>query len=271
MVEIIWTPSETHFLHDMNILQMSDAKIKIVIVNPAIYAKQKLVRMFQKTRISEMQKGNFISDMLDGKKVLEDENYLTDKVKTEILELINQSKAPLTDEIERLKADIFSETELSPILSRCIGLSKKLKVPNDRIKWLENELYGYQSVPEGETSSDQPLWKLYPHDPEYRYIEGEVRIVGGYDETMGERIRGIKKYPLFFAHQISRLEELSKVEEFFINFDMDDLSDSTKNVLKKYSPGTRTMPVVYKTQAFRRSVETFRLHLHRFLDGISQE
>jgi hypothetical protein len=141
----------------------------------------------------------------------------------------------LKQEVESIKAEIFSKTDLTSILSKCIGLCKQLKLPDDNIKWLENELYGYQTGTRGITSSDQPLSKLYPHDPEYRYLEGEVRIAGGYNENTGNRFYGNIKYPMFFAHPISRLEEISKIssEEFLINVDINELPDSTRNAMKE--------------------------------------
>jgi hypothetical protein len=76
----------------VSIIYQSDAQIKVLIVNEAILKKQKLVRDFQKARISEMQKGYTLSSMINGSRILSDEHYLNTEVKNQIDELINQSK-----------------------------------------------------------------------------------------------------------------------------------------------------------------------------------
>ncbi len=76
MGEIIWTASTTNFYRDMVLLLNSDAKIKIIIANPEIGKKEKLQREYTKIRINEMKKGTKVSEMLDGRRMLADDEYL---------------------------------------------------------------------------------------------------------------------------------------------------------------------------------------------------
>jgi hypothetical protein len=50
MVEIIWSDSYTHFLEDLDIIQNSDASVKIVIVNPTILKKERFLHHYDKMR-----------------------------------------------------------------------------------------------------------------------------------------------------------------------------------------------------------------------------
>lgn len=69
-VENVWTSTRRNFERDINILHRSDAKVKLLIVNPKILSDKKLVRSFEKTKLSERLKGVAISDMIDGSKLL---------------------------------------------------------------------------------------------------------------------------------------------------------------------------------------------------------
>ena len=97
MVEIIWTPSAGNFYRDMTILYQSDAQIKVLIVNQEILSNPKLVREFQKARISERQKGYTISPMINGNRILTDENYLETEVRNEIIVTIRADALKVAD------------------------------------------------------------------------------------------------------------------------------------------------------------------------------
>jgi hypothetical protein len=269
MVEIIWTPSNTHFMNDLNILQNSDADIKIVIVNPEFYAKVDLTRKFQKTRISELQKGCLVSEMLDGKKILQGDDYLNGEVKKAISELLRQSKIPIEEQIEVLKTEILSNHPLAPILSKCLLLSKQLGQSNDTFEWLKNELYGYLGAPKGILSSENPWCEQFPHNPEYRKIDGEIRIIA-FNRNTGSRTPAKTKYPMFFTQPITNLEEInnSSNEEGFLEIEIDDLPTENKDAFKRLNPDAKTVPIVYKKQAFGTCINRLRLELHKFLDDL---
>jgi hypothetical protein len=91
MVEIIWTPTKENFQRDLILLLNSDAKVKIVLTNPKILQREDLVLQFEKSRISELQKGYLVSPMFDGGKILDyASTYIDTYVKELVLTLIDQ-------------------------------------------------------------------------------------------------------------------------------------------------------------------------------------
>jgi len=76
-VEIIWSPSKMQFLSDINLLQQSDADVKMVVANPEIIANQKMTREFAKVVVSQRRRRKLIHDSLfDGQKILGDSDYV---------------------------------------------------------------------------------------------------------------------------------------------------------------------------------------------------
>jgi hypothetical protein len=92
MVEIIWTPTKSNFLHDLVIIGNSDAKVKVVIVNPKIIQSQEYNRLYKKLKISQMKSGYQLTNLFDGKKILEDPTYL-DEVMNEIKRLVKNFRS----------------------------------------------------------------------------------------------------------------------------------------------------------------------------------
>jgi hypothetical protein len=172
MVEIIWTPSAGNFFRDLTIMHQSDAQIKVVIVNEKILSKPEIEREFKKARISEAQKGFIVSSMINGSRILTDENYLNTDVKNQIMELISDSRISLEIELEKLGERILSNEPISPILAKCIEISKKIDVNPDYILWLNNELYGYydQVKDKRDLSEEESL-----NFPDYRKLKGEIQ------------------------------------------------------------------------------------------------
>ncbi|RIK82265.1 hypothetical protein DCC62_00540 [candidate division KSB1 bacterium] len=90
-IEIIWTDSKTHFLSDINMLQQSDAAVKLVVGSPGVVEKYQ--REFSKVVISQGRSGKIIhEEILDGSKILENLEYFENEVKRLILDLIEQAK-----------------------------------------------------------------------------------------------------------------------------------------------------------------------------------
>jgi hypothetical protein len=75
----------------MIILLTSDARVKIVIVNPEILCDNNLAVSYEKVRISELLKGYLVSPMLDGGLILKDRNYLENHVREIIVSLIDHA------------------------------------------------------------------------------------------------------------------------------------------------------------------------------------
>lgn len=92
MVEIIWTPTKSNFLHDMIIIAYSDAAVKVVVVNPKIIHSPMYTRLYKKFKISQIKVGHQLTPLFDGKKILEDPTYL-DVVKSEVVKLVEISRS----------------------------------------------------------------------------------------------------------------------------------------------------------------------------------
>jgi len=90
-VEIIWTATDRNFFRDMNMIQQSDADVKMVVVNPQILGKEKYLREFSKVAISQRRIGIAMhGELFDGVKLIEDRDYLDVEFKEALLSLIRQ-------------------------------------------------------------------------------------------------------------------------------------------------------------------------------------
>jgi hypothetical protein len=89
IVEITWAKNPTHFLRDIDIIQMSHSLIKIFIVNPEILKDSKNVHYYDKIRVSEILKGYLLSPPLDGYKILNEDKKYMNEVKDVILSLFD--------------------------------------------------------------------------------------------------------------------------------------------------------------------------------------
>jgi hypothetical protein len=90
-VEIIWSSSRVNFFRDMNMIQTSDANVKLVLVSPKILNKTEFQREFEKVAIAQRRlnfamHGNFI----DGERILKEPEYLNTEFKDIVLRLLNQ-------------------------------------------------------------------------------------------------------------------------------------------------------------------------------------
>lgn len=90
-VEIIWSSSITNFFRDMNMIQTSDANIKIVVGSPKIINREEFQRQFEKIAISQ-RRLNFAmhGSIIDGEKILNEPIYLTTEFKNIVFRLLNQ-------------------------------------------------------------------------------------------------------------------------------------------------------------------------------------
>jgi len=264
MVEIIWTPSSSNFFRDLNILLQSDAQIKVVVVNEAILSKSELVREFQKAKISEIKKGYTMSNMINGNKILEDENYLNSEVYGHLKELLNESGISLELEIEELGKKLLSGgTKLSPIIAECINLSKKMDVKKEYLIWLKNELYGYEDYLDNASSKISEPSDL-PNNPDYRKIPGEIRLSYTNSDTGKLEFERIDK-PVVLTQPVAELEDLMEnmrgAREFSFAFP------------SSYFPKIKGLnfdriPVVFKTTSLTSCLQGLTLRLHRYLEEV---
>jgi len=107
-VEVIWYHSKAHFLSDMNMLQQSDADIKVVIGSLEVVSDQNMIREFAKVVISQRRAGKIIhGDMLNGMRILEDSEYVENDLKKLFEQLENEARlflSPAILQIVDLKA-----------------------------------------------------------------------------------------------------------------------------------------------------------------------
>jgi hypothetical protein len=91
-VEVIWNHSLSHFRLDMNMLQQSDADVKVVVGSPKVVADGKMMREFAKVVISQRKTGKQIQgEIINGLRVLEDSNYVEYDLRRLFDALINQA------------------------------------------------------------------------------------------------------------------------------------------------------------------------------------
>lgn len=92
-IEIIWSPTKTQFLSDINMLQQSDADVKLVVVNPEIMANAEMVREFGKVVIAQRKEGKVVcGDLLNGERIAESPEYVDDDLRSLIDRLVSQSR-----------------------------------------------------------------------------------------------------------------------------------------------------------------------------------
>jgi len=101
-IEIIWSPSKTQFLNDINMLHQSDADVKLVIVSPEIMANSEMTREFGKVVVAQRKQGKVIwGDLLSGQKIAEDPTYVDFDLRNLVEQLVTLAQTQ-RDESERL-------------------------------------------------------------------------------------------------------------------------------------------------------------------------
>ena len=94
-IEVIWAHSKTQFLSDINMLQQSDAHVKVAVVGPEILTDSEMVREFEKVVISQRRQGKTIhEEMLDGQRILEDSEYVDSDLRRLFENLVTQTTRP---------------------------------------------------------------------------------------------------------------------------------------------------------------------------------
>jgi hypothetical protein len=92
-IEIIWSPTKTQFLSDINMLQQSNADVKLVVVNPEIMANDEMVREFGKVVIAQRKQGKVVcGDLLNAVRIAESPEYVDDDLRGLIDRLISQAR-----------------------------------------------------------------------------------------------------------------------------------------------------------------------------------
>lgn len=124
-VEVIWTDTKTHFLSDINMLQQSDADIKLVVGSPGVIKKHN--REFSKVVVSQRRAGKIIhEEIVDGLKILQDSKYFEDDIKKLILELVKQAKIVVKQK----------SPSINDLTKKMLGLVKvktTIQIPRDNL------------------------------------------------------------------------------------------------------------------------------------------
>jgi hypothetical protein len=88
-VEIIWSDSLQNFYRDLNMIQVSDANLKLVVVNPRMISNEKCQREFEKVAISQRKLGFAMhGDLIDGDRIIKDQVYLVTEFRQIVFDLL---------------------------------------------------------------------------------------------------------------------------------------------------------------------------------------
>lgn len=267
MVEIIWTPSRTNFYRDLTLLQSSDAKVKILIVNPEIFKNKDLAREYTKVRIGETKNNKIVSPMIDGEKILSNRDYLNNEFKSIVYGLINDSQISTEMEIDAIRDSILSGSPLSPILDKILKLKNDLTLDTESILWLKNELYGYELSKEGERTKEVDDEDNIPGDPDCRKIKGKLKVLFRSSDIGMPNYKEID-FPLFFAQPISTIERLVNdfhTDQILMTFPIAGLPERQYKLIKEYGINENKMSLWLDRNDLKTCLDEFRLKLHKRL------
>jgi hypothetical protein len=113
-IEIIWSPS--NFMKDINMIQQSDANVKLVIASPDVISSSSSSREFVKVVAAQRIQGKiFHGEMIDGKRVLENDAYIENTLKPILLKLVEEAR-PLEKRFQRpkLKFPMPQDSDILP-------------------------------------------------------------------------------------------------------------------------------------------------------------
>jgi len=92
-VEIIWSSSKNNFFRDLNLLQTSDAKVKLVVASPEIISKKSCRREFEKVVIAQRKLGIAIhGNLIDGLKIIQRPKYMENDFKKIFFEMLDHAR-----------------------------------------------------------------------------------------------------------------------------------------------------------------------------------
>ena len=149
--EVIWHPSLNHLKNDMLILERSDADIKVVITNPEILRNYRLVKEYNKTVISQRNKGVKIwGRMINGERILKEDDFTNIELKQIYDSLIEE----FGDDVESYNFEVemyelidregkYEREYDAPLIELFIGSNKSPREwlkPTDLNRWLVSTL-----------------------------------------------------------------------------------------------------------------------------------
>src|SRR4030067_1396987 len=115
-VEVVWNNSWSLFLSDMNMLQQSDANVKVVIGSPRVIANKRILREFVKIVLSQRKTGKQIhGEMIDGNRVLEDAKYVENDLRVLFNNLVSQARSQTNELLTKSAWNPAPKLEFSPL------------------------------------------------------------------------------------------------------------------------------------------------------------
>ncbi len=187
-IEIIWSPSRTHFLNDINMLQQSDADVKVAIASPEIISKEEFRREFSKVAIAQRREGQvFHGEMLNGEKILQNKGFMDSDLKGLFTQLVAQV-APLKKRPPRPKlkfpqpqiSDTLPDEISDRLLSNLFPVASMPKFPDVEqrrlMEFLNNALYTY--LKSNPSLQQHPIFRstyfYKPDNSKPRVVDGRI-------------------------------------------------------------------------------------------------
>jgi hypothetical protein len=169
-IEVIATPTRTHFLSDLNSIQQSDSDVKLIICHPRILANTKLVRLFDKLVIAERSKErNPFPHMVSTEIFAEDPSHLESFYKelSLFIEEVRRRKSLNKNAVKRTK---YLRVIMRPFIKPLAGLDELVRLLGRE----ENRCYDRARLYKRITQSMSFLDKL--NDDLFQFLVSETGI-----------------------------------------------------------------------------------------------
>lgn len=178
-IEVIW--SKSNFTNDMLLIERSNAKIKLVIVNYTFIDENK-IREYEKTKISQKKKGSKISpSLIDGSHLLENDENTLSQIKQIIDDFVNDLNENIEDYslsvLEAIKAERIinnSDPSIEIVLNPTETPLSNVYVPDDAGAWIVSHFPFCLSVIPRRTYFDCTMY----YDAKLKvYVNGTIHFI----------------------------------------------------------------------------------------------
>jgi GTPase SAR1 family protein len=127
-VEIIWSDSIANFYRDLNMIQSSDAYVKLVIASPGIMSKAKCQREFEKVVLAQRKQGCSIhGDFIDGRKILEDPEFMETEFRKIVADMLDHARKRRKHTVKEIESRLSGSVQIDydPLLRICANQAKR--------------------------------------------------------------------------------------------------------------------------------------------------
>lgn len=111
MIEVVWTATTTNLLRDLVLIHRAQSKIKILVFNPEILRKASFRREIDKSMLAELKQGIIVSAPVDGKKLLEDPDYVDTEFRLMVKSLVSSANSNGDESRPRSAAVVMEDCE----------------------------------------------------------------------------------------------------------------------------------------------------------------